>query len=410
MGYTLHISQKEIDRHANALLKPVKYGENSIVLCYPGCFIGYTIHGFMEKPALLKKYLGAYYRKYLLIPIECTAQDTSDSISQKAMEYISEEADRKLTPLTNTLSGLTRSLVSHGLDPYFYLINTHLLSFDTFSSVLDCFHTLVTDVPRAGVTICTEANIYSDAYRNLLQKYHRLQHTYAVIPVFSEQESAHFIRTLALSWDMKLSETYIQAIIRLCGGYLWLLREAVRSIRDESLSTTPDILTHSKILERAEYIISLLDTSSLHGMRMLCENPEADVPSDALQYFTTTGMIQKRNGKYAPSGTIFLETLHRRTKRMELTIEGSAITYNQTVINHVLSPSELTILHTLLTHRGTIVSRNDIATAMWGTQTDIKYSDWAIDKAISRIRKTLMTIGLPREMITTKKRQGFLLR
>ena len=39
------------------------------------------------------------------------------------------------------------------------------------------------------------------------------------------------------------------------------------------------------------------------------------------------------------------------------------------------------------------ISREELAEVVWGDEADEKYSEWAIDKRISRLRKNLKDLG-----------------
>jgi DNA-binding response OmpR family regulator len=75
------------------------------------------------------------------------------------------------------------------------------------------------------------------------------------------------------------------------------------------------------------------------------------------------------------------------------------------------APSDLTrhekkVLQLLKDFREDIVSREDIAKCMWGPNYLDRYSEWAIDKIISRIRKKLEA-GDSELSIITYKGEGY---
>lgn len=409
MGYTLHISPKEIHKHAQTILTPITFGENGIVLCYPGCFIGYTIHAFMDSPAILKKYLGSYYQKYVLIPVELTAADTIESVEARTIQYIRETTDRVLLPQSNTLAGITRELVSKGLDPYFFLIDTQTVPLPKLKGILQLFHTIVTIIPKAGTLIFSEANLYAEEWADFIHTYHRFQHTRAILPVFSETESRQFVKTLAHVWRMRLTEQAARMIVRTCGGYLWLLREAVRSIRDGNTHSRDAILTKSRIVERAEYIFRRFDERTVNGMMELCTNPSPSLPQDIRSYLIDTGVVVPRGELFIPSCPIFSDLLTKHAIRRQLHAADGKILFGDIRIDQMLSVTEQRVLARLIKDRGSVVSREDLAAILWGNQSDTKYSDWAIDKTISRLRKVLSAIGLSATTIVTKKKRGFLI-
>lgn len=71
----------------------------------------------------------------------------------------------------------------------------------------------------------------------------------------------------------------------------------------------------------------------------------------------------------------------------------------------ILTEKELQIVKLLFQNRGKEVSRDQISKLLWNQQ---EYSDWALDKLISRIRKKLQDTR-PYKIIRTNRKQGFTL-
>ncbi|MCA9385599.1 helix-turn-helix domain-containing protein, partial [Candidatus Dojkabacteria bacterium] len=82
----------------------------------------------------------------------------------------------------------------------------------------------------------------------------------------------------------------------------------------------------------------------------------------------------------------------------------------QTIDLHELTPSLDKLLRVLAAHKDRVVTRDDIASAIWGDKHLDKYSDYAIDKQISKLRKFLVEKGLSSKYIETKKGKGYILR
>lgn len=70
------------------------------------------------------------------------------------------------------------------------------------------------------------------------------------------------------------------------------------------------------------------------------------------------------------------------------------------------TPSEYKILELLYKNKGKVVSRDELARAIWGNHLIEKYSDWAIDRTISRIRKKIGDSAKNPKFILTIKGRG----
>lgn len=128
-------------------------------------------------------------------------------------------------------------------------------------------------------------------------------------------------------------------------------------------------------------------------------------------FLVNTRLLQdgKKAGQYRLFGELFNEYVEQKVLREELTYdeEKQQIFYGMTRCDDRFTPQEMRVLAYLLTHDGVVLSRDQMAEAMWGRNANEKYSDWAIDKLISTIRGKLDALGFPSERLVTLKGRGF---
>ena len=77
-------------------------------------------------------------------------------------------------------------------------------------------------------------------------------------------------------------------------------------------------------------------------------------------------------------------------------------------MKQILTENEIEIYSLLKRSLGEIVPRGVIAEILWGDDVLEKYSDWAIDQSIHRLRKKLEGLESVYEVVT-KKGRGFIL-
>jgi SAM-dependent methyltransferase len=82
---------------------------------------------------------------------------------------------------------------------------------------------------------------------------------------------------------------------------------------------------------------------------------------------------------------------------------------NNTPTNAYLSESQFAVLSYLLSKSSRVVTREEIASVIWKENANIQYSDWAISKIISRLRKILKKYNSSLK-ITTLKSRGYTVR
>lgn len=67
---------------------------------------------------------------------------------------------------------------------------------------------------------------------------------------------------------------------------------------------------------------------------------------------------------------------------------------------NLLSKIEREIIATLINSTEEIITRNDIGKLIWGKDINEKYSDWAVDQRIARLRRKIIDLGFDIDIIT----------
>lgn len=89
-------------------------------------------------------------------------------------------------------------------------------------------------------------------------------------------------------------------------------------------------------------------------------------------------------------------------------VVSGEIYINERPNGQYLSGKENEIFRLLFANRHKTIDRDDVAEIMWGSEMSANYSDWAIDKTISRIREKLED-QKPYRIIKTLRGKGFML-
>ena len=89
---------------------------------------------------------------------------------------------------------------------------------------------------------------------------------------------------------------------------------------------------------------------------------------------------------------------------LKLQLNSSTVIYKDQIIE--LSKNEMRILYTLLQHKESIVSRDQLMESLW--QSNEFIDDNTLTVNVNRVRKKLEAAGL-KDFIKTKKRQGYMI-
>jgi DNA-binding winged helix-turn-helix (wHTH) protein len=99
-------------------------------------------------------------------------------------------------------------------------------------------------------------------------------------------------------------------------------------------------------------------------------------------------------------------TVNITNTKLSIKKTGNVIYLNKIDISRLFTYQEFSVLKLLVERSGMVVNRDDIAFALWGDKLFDKYSDWAIDKFVSLIRKKLKKLNFTGN-IKVKKGEGF---
>ena len=206
----------------------------------------------------------------------------------------------------------------------------------------------------------------------------------------SLHDSKEILERWEEKYDLQISEQSKEKIINLSGGHTGLLKSLFLIEVDK-----PEFEVHMDSL--------LLDEGILRWLRqLLLDLPKpimADITSnarsiesgDTLRKF---GYLNERDEIFSPIVAAYLKKIIHELKP-EMPVELQ------------LSSQEKAVYDLLLSHKNTIVSRDEIAKALWGDEYLDLYSDWSIDQVMYRIRIKMKKSG-SQDKVSTRKKQGFI--
>jgi DNA-binding winged helix-turn-helix (wHTH) protein len=188
------------------------------------------------------------------------------------------------------------------------------------------------------------------------------------------------------------------------GGYLPFMKRWVDS-RFSLGESTSEWLTDKVIEFNLENLWECLSISSQLQLLDLARGK----PREFGVYMTKTGIVKLVDGKWKLFSPLFEEWLQNKLGQGSSKIEekeGKLWLNGNIDLEMDLSFQEYQVLGELFKNSSQTVTRNQIAEILWPKDTEEKYSDWAIDQIMSKIRKKIGDVGEKR-MIKTIKGQGF---
>lgn len=218
-------------------------------------------------------------------------------------------------------------------------------------------------------------------------------------PLYSASDAKMFTLYLCDKWQMKLSEKKANSIVRQCGGHFWFIKEAVRILRDSPTYSAENLLEH----EAVRYRLSALNEFFDEKDRAIIYDPRTAQFPNHRQYLEKIGLIKNNTCTFP----LLFNYMHTHWKKVKMVLKNAKIYCNDVLIDQLFSKTEKNILKYFLTHTHRPVPREDIGNIAWKDHVEEKYSDWAIDQIINRLRKKLQTLGIGKNAIKTVRSFGY---
>ena len=397
-----------VDREMELIFTPVKLGESGICISYPSCQQDFNIIRFLTYRKKLKKILGQYYHRFTFIMIYLDSHDTVKTFEKKFL-LIGKRYANNITS-SDSLNQVCQKIINKGLDPYLFLFNARSAKPSVFNLIALKIHELILSTNRFGAQIFYEGDIFEMKFINSLSPNNKFLRNLYFLPVYSLNTTKFYLKSLAKEWKIQITNKKINEITDYCFGYLWVLRELIRLIKANPQKKISDLVEYPSIKFRIETIVNLLtDQEKNILIDLLNQKPNEKIEKN-YHYLFQTGIIVKNNNHYVLPLKLMEQVLTKVKiiNRLCLDVQEN-IVYNNKIINHNFSINELRVIKLLLQKKGQLVSRDDIAKVIWQNDYFDHYSEWAIDKLLSRIRNHLIKLNLPKDIIRTKKGQGFIL-
>ncbi|MBN2015729.1 winged helix-turn-helix transcriptional regulator [Candidatus Dojkabacteria bacterium] len=222
---------------------------------------------------------------------------------------------------------------------------------------------------------------------------------------------------------IKFTSKIKQSIFEISGGHPGYMRALSRiyfdSGKDASILDKKDIrklASHSTTLARSEKFWTKLLDEYKDFLIEFVQNPNTPINHRA-KYLENTGVIKEENGEkklFSPLLEIYLKSKTGKKSTVEIPVtkglyidpKTKTVYVDAKPLKREPTTNEYKILQLLYKNKGKIVTREALAEILWGQNSIEKYSDWAIDRTLSRIRKKLGDKASTPRFIETIKGRG----
>jgi len=209
-------------------------------------------------------------------------------------------------------------------------------------------------------------------------------------PPFTGDDSYSLVRSFESRFSHITQDAVKEKLFKLSGGSAGILKSLFLLAKDHNLleMTEEEIMQDTSI----QYRLETLKNDIPEPIRNRLET-NLPLEDEDKKFLTLFGVLKKDGSLFSP---LLEKYIHVRRDPLSFIAQSC-------------TSAEMSIIKLLHTNIDRSISRDQIAQSMWGADWEEKYSDWAIDQAIHRLRTKLRDSGSPYS-ITTKKGVGFMLK
>ena len=227
---------------------------------------------------------------------------------------------------------------------------------------------------------------------------------------------------LSEEYKVKISEAQEVIIRNLCGGHPYMIKVAVRFLaRNINENFTPGQLEsllsdYYELKSVARAIFEARGDKEKKVLQLVAEgkkvSQEYDEISTFLRNLGLTFFDKKVTNKLF--GELFTKSIVGSEEKkndstgtngdLHINENTGAILVGGKTVEELFTRQEYMILSMFLQKKDKLFTRDEIGEMLWGKESYEKYSDWAIDQLMSKLRRKLKKIGIKSSLITIRGR------
>lgn len=196
-------------------------------------------------------------------------------------------------------------------------------------------------------------------------------------------------------FSVTLNEAQKKYIKLYSGGNLGLVKTLVQQVSEKPYLDSPDF-NDPKLISRIHRALEGLTINQIKILDKVIKQPTYIENSEDFALLVRFGFLVKSGDHYKLFTEIIFDTVQAKTSFQS----------KLTDIRSVLTPLEQKIYSAMQDNMDNVLSRDEISKIIWGADSVEKYSDYAIDKHISNIRRRIELTPFDLE-IKTLRGQGF---
>jgi len=438
------VTEVSLHEYAESIFTPIERGESVATIWIP--MSGRRKHNkfITENIELFEKELPEF-ENYILVYVE-SLELTEESISgylrlmaksfigackknakcQKLLEgskiSIFDDPESTYSNLLEGLRNLLKDVIAAGFNIVFFVGDFDELSFANkifYNNLMSLWNDLNPNFHYVFLlreTLARQQNLqlWGELSEAILQNI-------VFVPALNEEDTDYMIEHLKNEYSLKLSSHQLNTIREICGGHPYLLRVAFRILAnhfDKHLTRDQirDLFYDNYELRWAgQKIFEIRNSEEKILLKKIALREQFDKKAnkEVYEFLTNMGLVKVINKELRPFNKLFSRTIQgfektelikKEEEQGDISLDNKtgAITYKGRTVEERFTRQEYSVLAEFLRSPDKLVSRDDVGKILWGKEMYEKYSDWALDQLISKLRKKLKGLDVSGKLLTIR--------
>ncbi|MDP2860497.1 MAG: winged helix-turn-helix domain-containing protein, partial [bacterium] len=380
---------------------------------------------YVEPLELTEETPAGYLRLVGKKVIEALKENKHDNLFEKNFEEDFESETVNYPRLLTTLTALLRKTIDSGLNVVLFLGEFDELSFvDTmFCNNLrflwgrfdDKLHYvfLIKEVKM----IFEKDRVGEDLGENFLKN--------VIYTPISPLYSDYLITGFEKKMNHKFSAEERQTIKDVCDGHSYFLKIGCSLVAGNGKTKKMTVKELTELLRKnhelravAKRILEVQTNEGKEMLRKMIAQKVDTLGSEEAKSLEYLGLVYKdKGGCYHPFCQLFEDIISEKTvadfvvkgdkEELGFDAKSNTLLLRGIPAEEKFTPQEYEVLRFLLKEPNKLRSRDEIGDAIWGKDAYDRYSDWAIDQLISKLRKKLLKLGVKKSSLVTVRGRGY---
>lgn len=402
---TRAITIQTFEKLAKSWLEIAKYRECALVINPSGDYF-FNVPQLLDNKILLKKLIGLKLDKYIFLILELSFHSDLNLFK----EILTQTLRQKKIHLKNIESMRVENVIDvlekKGFKLVVFLFNLETL----FESNVIMLKKLQEIYRNHNISFIgfSRINLTNNKFERIEKDVPSFFQNIILQKIHNKIDTHYFISYLEKLWSIKVPNKLRSEVIKNCGGYFWIVKQAVRHFRDNKNASFEEIFHHKNILQKTAIIWNrILPDEQKVIIKIKNKLDLSTKELNTLDYLYEIGFIFKKDsGDNEFTAPLIHSVIEDYQEIKKLLVKTGFIYLDGQLISPGLSKQEETVLKLFISKPNQMISREEIGSVIWKNNPD-NYSEWALDRLIFRLRRKLKSFGLSKNIIFTKKGYGY---